>query len=171
MSSFVLRKRFSRSSDCSYLASPFVAAPDPEIAKTQCLCLITNIVELFDANQWFGLRKMNAVEVLIDGKRVGTYVPPEGSSFAVMVGNVPRTYMRAHITAMSDAESWQWQLPDIKPGQLISFRQINALAGSGVPPQFVRPRDPREVAENRREAKKLYAKVKGEIAARKRKKA
>jgi hypothetical protein len=114
---------------------------------------------------------MNAVEVLIDGKRVGIYVPPEGSSFGAMVGNVPRTYMRAHIMAMSDAESWQWQLPDIKPGQVISFRQVEAPAGSGVPAQFVRSRDPEEVAENRREAKKLHAKAKREMAARKRKKA
>jgi hypothetical protein len=114
---------------------------------------------------------MNAVEVLIDGNRVGVYVPPKGSSFGAVVGNIPRNYMRAHITAMNDAESWQWQLPDIKPGQLISFRQVEAPAGSGVPPQFVRPRDPREVAENRREAKKLYAKAGREMAARKRKKA
>jgi hypothetical protein len=114
---------------------------------------------------------MNAVEVLIDGERVGIYVPPEDSTFGAVVGNVPRAYMRAHITAMNDAESWQWQLPDIKPGQLISFRQVKAPTGSGVPPQFVRPRDPREVVENRREAKKLYAKARKEMAARKRKKA
>jgi hypothetical protein len=114
---------------------------------------------------------MNAVEVLVNGKRVGVYVPPEGASFGAMVGNIPRKYMRAHIMASNDAESWQWQLPDIKPGQLISFRQISAPLGSGVPPQFVRPRDPREVAENKREAKKLYAKAKKEMAARKQKKA
>lgn len=114
---------------------------------------------------------MNAVEVLIDGKRVGIYVPPEGSSFGAIVGNIPRTYMRAHIMAHSDAESWQWQLPDIKPGQLISFRQISAPLGSGVPPQFVRARDPREVAENKREARKMYAKARREMAARKKKKA
>jgi hypothetical protein len=114
---------------------------------------------------------MNALEVLINGKRVGIYVPPEGSSFGAMVGNVPRTYMRAHIMTRYDAESWQWQLPDIKPGQLISFRQVKAPVGSGVPPQFIRSRDPREVAENKREAKKLYAKAKRDMAARKRKKA
>jgi hypothetical protein len=57
---------------------------------------------------------MNALEVSIDGKRVGVYVPPEGSTFAAMVGNVPRTYMRAHIMTGNDAESWQWQLPEIK---------------------------------------------------------
>jgi len=114
---------------------------------------------------------MNALEVLINGKRIGIYVPPEGSSFAAMVGNIPRTYMRAHIMTGNDAESWQWQLPDIKPGQLISFRQIKAPTGSGVPPQFARPRDPGEVAENEREAKKLYAKAKREMAARKPKKA
>jgi hypothetical protein len=112
---------------------------------------------------------MNAVEVLINGKRVGIYVPPIGAPFFASVGNIPQKYMRANIMTGNDSESWQWQLPDIKPGQLISFRQVKAPIGSGVPPQFVRPRDPREVAENKREAKKLYAKVKREMAARKRK--
>jgi hypothetical protein len=114
---------------------------------------------------------MNALEVLINGKRIGIYVPPAGSSFGAMVGNIPGTYMRAHIMTSNDAESWQWQLPNIKPGQLISFRQVKAPVGSGVPPPFVRPRDPREVAENKREAKKLYARARKEMAARKRKKA
>jgi hypothetical protein len=40
-----------------------------------------------------------------------------------------------------------------------------------VPPQFVRSRDPREVAENKREAKKLYAKARSDMAASKRRKA
>src|SRR5216684_1677376 len=111
---------------------------------------------------------MNAVEVLINGKRVGICVPPKGSYFVARVGNIPRTYMRAHIMTSNDVESWQWQLPDIKPGQLISFRQIKAPTGSGVPPQIVRPRDPREVADKKREAKKLYAKAKREMAASKR---
>jgi hypothetical protein len=110
---------------------------------------------------------MNALEVLINGKRIGIYVPPNGASFLAGVGNIPKKYMRAHIMTGNDAESWQWQLPNIKPGQLISFRQVKAPLGSGVPPQFVRPRDPREVAENKREAKKLYAKAKKELAARK----
>ncbi len=114
---------------------------------------------------------MNALEVSIDGKLVGVYVPPSDSPFAAMVGNIPRTYMRAHIMTGNDKESWQWQLPDIQPGQCISFRLIEAPVGSGVPPQFVRPRDPQEVDENKREAKKMYAKAKREMAARKRKKA
>jgi len=114
---------------------------------------------------------MNALEVSIDGKRVGVYVPPEGSTFAAMVANIPRTYMRAHIITGNDIERWQWQLPDIKPGQRISFRLIAAPVGSGVPPQFVRPHDPREVEENKREARKMYAKAKREMAARKRKRA
>ncbi len=49
---------------------------------------------------------MNALEVLINGKRVGVYVPPEGCTFAAMVGNIPRTYMRAHIMTGSDSENW-----------------------------------------------------------------
>ena len=108
---------------------------------------------------------MNAVEVLINRKRVGVYVPPEGCTFAAMVGNIPRRYMRAHIMAGNDAESWQWQLPDIQPGQLISFRLVKAAVGSGVPPQFVRPRDPREVEGTRKAAKKAYAKARRKMAA------
>ena len=114
---------------------------------------------------------MKALEVLIDGAPIGVYVPPDGASFTAMVGNIPRKYMRAHIMTGTDEESWQWQLPDIQAGQVISFRMIEAPVGSGIPPQFVRSRDPREVADNKREAAKLYAKAKREMAARKRRKA
>jgi hypothetical protein len=114
---------------------------------------------------------MNALEVLINGKRVGVYVPPEGCTFAAMVGNIPRTCMRAHIMSGNESESWQWQLPNIRPGQLISFRLVKAPIGSGAPPQFVRRRNPREVEETRKEAKKGYAKVRREMAAKKRNKA
>jgi hypothetical protein len=114
---------------------------------------------------------MNALEVLVNGKRVGVYVPPEGCTFAAMVGNIPRTYMRAHIMTGNDSENWQWQLPNIRPGQLISFRLVKAPVGSGVPPQFIRPRDPREVERTRKAAKDAYTKVRREMAARKRKKA
>src|SRR5262245_50392897 len=78
------------------------------------------------------------LEVSINGKRIGVYVPPEGSTFAAMVGNIPRKYMRAHIMTENDVERWQWQLPNIKLGQRISFRLVRAPVGSGVPPQFVR---------------------------------
>lgn len=114
---------------------------------------------------------MNALEVLIDGKAIGVYVPPEGASFSAMVGNIPRRYMRAHIMTGNDEESWQWQLPDIQPGQVISFRMVDAPTGSGIPVQFIRPRDPREVAQNKKEAAKLYAKAKREMAAKRRRKA
>ena len=114
---------------------------------------------------------MNALEVLINGKRVGVYVPPAGCTFAAMVGNIPRTYLRAHIMTGNDSENWQWQLPDIKPGQLISFRLVEAPLGSGVPPQFVRRRDPREVEQTKKEARRAYAKVRRELAAKKRKRA
>lgn len=112
---------------------------------------------------------MNAVEVSINRKRVGVYVPPEGCTFVARVGNIPRSYMRAHIATGNDAENWQWQLPDIQPGQVISFRLVEAPVGSGVPPQFVRPRDPREVERTRKAAKRAYAKVRREMATAKRK--
>jgi hypothetical protein len=113
---------------------------------------------------------MNAVEVSIDGERIGVYVPPAGGHFSAMVGNIPRTYMRAHIMSGNDSEDWQWQLPDVQPGQTISFRLVEAAPSAGVPPQFVRPRHPRDVARCEREGKKLYARARKELAARKRKK-
>ena len=101
---------------------------------------------------------MKALEVSIDGKVIGTYVPPKGSTFAAMVANIPRRYMRAHITSGNDTETWQWQLPDVKRGQTISFRMVEGKAGSGVPPHFVRPRHPSEVVETQRVATRSYAK-------------
>ena len=102
---------------------------------------------------------MKALEVSIDGKVIGVYIPPEGEPFAAMIGNIPRTYMRAHVTSVTDTESWQWQLPDLKEGQVISFRLIEAEPGTGVPPHRVKPRDPAEVADTRRLAQEAYARA------------
>ena len=88
-------------------------------------------------------------------------MPPKGV-FAAHVGNVPYRYMRAHIMAFSDTESWRWQLPDVAEGQTISFRMIEAVSGSGVPPQYVRKRDAEEIAENRRMAEECYARAMNE---------
>src|SRR3972149_4996358 len=79
---------------------------------------------------------MKALEVCIDGQVVGLYVPPAGKTFAAMLGNIPRTYMRAHVTSGTDEESWKWQLPDVKEGQVISFRGISrSLSSRGAPPR------------------------------------
>lgn len=102
---------------------------------------------------------MKALEVSIDGEVVGIFVPPEGESFAAMVGNIPRTYMRAHIMSGTDTENWQWQLPDIRKGQSITFRMVEARPGSGIPPHFVRQRDPREVARTKRLAAKAHTRA------------
>jgi hypothetical protein len=99
---------------------------------------------------------MKALEVSIDGVLIGVYVPPGGACFTAAVGNIQHEYMRAHITTGTDEEHWQWQLPDIQAGQTISFRMIEAPGGSGVPPQFVQARDPREVAENKKVALARY---------------
>ena len=40
---------------------------------------------------------MKSLEVPINGKVVGIFVPPKGAVFAAMLGNIPRKYMRAHI--------------------------------------------------------------------------
>lgn len=60
---------------------------------------------------------MKALQVSIDGTLIGVFVPPDGCPFAAMVGNIPKHYLRAHIMSGTDAESSQWQLPDISEGQ------------------------------------------------------
>ncbi len=107
---------------------------------------------------------MKALEVSIDGKVVGIFVPPDGACFTAMVGNIPRTYMRAHIVSGTDTESWQWQLPDLREGQTITFRMVEARSSSGVPPQFVRHRHPREVARTKRLAAQGYGRAMKERA-------
>ena len=102
---------------------------------------------------------MKALEVSIDGKVIGVYVPPEGEVFAAWVGNIPRTYMRAHVMSGTETESWQWQLPDLQEGQVISFRLLEAEPGTGVPPQYVEPRDPADVAKTRKLAKEAHARA------------
>jgi len=85
---------------------------------------------------------MKALEVSIDGKIIGIYVPPEGRPFSAMVANIPRKYVRAQVLASTDEESWQWQLPDISEGQSITFRMVEAPPGDGVPVHRITPRDP-----------------------------
>lgn len=114
---------------------------------------------------------MNAIEVLIDGETIGVYVPPEGSSISAMLANIPRTYARIQLFTSNDSEDWRWQLPDIKPGQTIAFRFVAASPGSGVPPNSIKPRDPREVAENKKLAGEAYARARKKMAAEKRRSA
>jgi hypothetical protein len=95
---------------------------------------------------------MKALEVSIDGQVIGIFVPPPGEPFVATAGNIPRSYMRAHVMSGDRSESWQWQLPDVNEGQSISFRMIEAAPGSGVPPQYVRQRDPEEIEESKRMA-------------------
>src|ERR1700688_4299410 len=90
------------------------------------------------ADDMLGIKFMKALEVSIDGEVIGMFVPPRGSAFVAMVGNVPRRYMRAHIMSGNETEDWQWQLPDVKKGSIISFRMVEAQTGSGIPPHFVR---------------------------------
>ena len=101
---------------------------------------------------------VKALEVSIDGKLVGNYVPPAGKTFSAMLANVPKTYMRAQVfSGGPDSETWQWQLPDIEEGQVLAFRMIEAPEDSGVPPHRITKRDPREDEEDKRLAKKAYA--------------
>jgi hypothetical protein len=81
---------------------------------------------------------MKALEVLLDGEVLGTFIPPKGGWFVASVGNIPRTYMRANIRAGTLKERWQWQLPDIQEGQLVAFRMVEAKPATGVTPHRVR---------------------------------
>ena len=103
---------------------------------------------------------MKALEVLINVEVVGLYVPAEGECFGVMLANVPRTYMRAHVTSGNETENWFWQLPDIKEGETISFRLVGAADGAGVPPQERKPKDPKEQKRLSQRAAKAWAKAK-----------
>jgi|SRR5215204_45845 len=99
---------------------------------------------------------MKALEVSIDGKVVGVFVPPDGETFSAGLANIPKTYMRAQVFSGNDLEHWQWQLPDVQEGQVISFRMIEAEREVGIPPHRVSKRDPGEVAENKKLAKEAY---------------
>jgi len=103
---------------------------------------------------------MKALEVLINSEVVGLYVPPEGECFGVMLANVPRTYMRAHVTSGNRTEDWFWQLPDVKEGETISFRLVEAADRAGVPPQERKPKDPKEQKRLKQLAAKAWAKAK-----------
>jgi|SRR3989344_6711229 len=105
---------------------------------------------------------MKALEVLVNGKAIGLYVPPEGECFSAIVANVPRTYMRAQVLAGSESENWQWQLPDIQEGETIAFRLVETNGRTGVPPHRVTPKDPKQVREIKKEAARAWDQVKGD---------
>ena len=67
--------------------------------------------------------------------------------------------MRAHVVSGNINESWQWQLPDVSEGQTIAFRMVEAAPGSGVPPDYIRHREPEEIAETKRLAAEGLAKA------------
>jgi hypothetical protein len=111
---------------------------------------------------------MKALRVMVDGDLVGIFVPPEGGSFVARVGNIPRRYMRVHISAGTLEESWHWQLPDVQPNQTISFQMIEAELGTGVEPHQIRQTHPDEVEQIKKLAPVLMAKAFEEQAAEKR---
>ncbi len=79
---------------------------------------------------------VNAVEVVLDGAPVGIFVPPLGQPFTVFVGNIPRSYMRVQVVSGTKHESWSWQLPDVRLGQVLTLRMVEAPVGSGRPPRI-----------------------------------
>lgn len=105
---------------------------------------------------------MKALEVLVNGKAIGLYVPPEGECFNVIVANVPRTYMRAQVLSGNKTESWQWQLPDINEGETIAFRLVEANGRAGVPAQRIEPKAAKKTKALKRKVAKAWARAKKE---------
>ena len=103
---------------------------------------------------------MKALEVLVNGKAIGLYVPPEGECFSVILANVPRTYMRAQVMSGSKTENWQWQLPDINEGETIAFRLVETNGRAGVPPQRIEPKSPKKTKALKRKAAKAWTHAK-----------
>ena len=111
---------------------------------------------------------MKVLEVKLGRRIVGLFVPPVGGSFSAMLANVPQTYMRAFVTAGDGRETWRWQLPDIKEGERLSFRMIDAPSGTtGVKPHEVQIVPPKERARIKAMARRGYARAMRERAARK----
>jgi hypothetical protein len=100
-----------------------------------------------------------ALEVLIDGKHLGYFVPPEGSAFGVMVGNVPIHYMRAQVSTGGASESWYWQLPDIEEGQDLTLRLVDVDASQGRPPARIEAIDASRQEEIKRMAREAAQKA------------
>lgn len=113
---------------------------------------------------------MKALEVLLNDKSIGLYIAPEGASISAMVANVPMNYMRAQLLTGNDKENWQWQLPDVKEGDLIAFRLVDANGRTGVPPHRVTAKDPKQTQQIKAAAEKALARSKKKAKSTKRKK-
>jgi len=107
-----------------------------------------------------------AIEVLIDGKRVGLLQGRGGKSVGINVGNIPKDHMRVWANSNDDEESWYWQMPDVQDGQTVSFRIIEAEEHEISKPYQKEKRDPEEVAKSKMEARKLFKKAMKEKAER-----
>jgi hypothetical protein len=100
---------------------------------------------------------VNAVEVALDGTPVGIFVPPLGQPFTVFVGNIPRSYMRVQVLSGTKHESWSWQLPNVRLGQVLSLRMVEAPVGSGRPPGRISPRPTGRQATTRKPKRRRRA--------------
>jgi hypothetical protein len=89
---------------------------------------------------------MRALQVSIDGRIFGVFCVPDEAPLLAMCGNIPRTYMRAHIMTGTDTESWQWQMPDVQEGECIEFLITEAEPESSCPPHFVRRLESAEIS-------------------------
>jgi hypothetical protein len=97
-----------------------------------------------------------AIEVLVNGKRVGLLQARGGKPVGLAIGNLPSDHMRVWAHGSDDEEKWFWQMPDVPDGQLVSFRVIQAEPSEISTPDEVELRDPAEVAEMKRKSKELW---------------
>jgi len=103
-----------------------------------------------------------AIEVLINGKRVGVLQARGGSPVGGMVGNIPSDHMRVYAHGSDDHETLHWQMPDIPDGETVLFRVIDVEESEVSKPYKVKKRDPKEVAENKRIAREMRKKAMAE---------
>ena len=104
--------------------------------------------------------KKRAIEVLVDGERVGVLQARNGNPVAVTVGNIPKDHMRVWAHGSDDEETWYWQMPDVYDGQTVSFRVIESDSLEISKPYEVEERDPEEVADIKRRAREGYQRAK-----------
>jgi hypothetical protein len=73
-----------------------------------------------------------ALEVTIDQKIIGIYVPSDGKQFVAELESDPEVCTNLMVVSGSDQETWYWYIDNIAKDSIVSFRMIET-AERGVP--------------------------------------
>jgi hypothetical protein len=65
-----------------------------------------------------------ALEVTIDQKIIGIYVPSAGNSFAAELECEPEDCTNLMVVSGTDQETWYWYIDNIGKDSIVSFRMI-----------------------------------------------